>query len=144
MTAAAAYAEDCVFCAIRAGRGPATVVLDAPEALVVMDVAPSAPGQLVLVPDGGEQGVAEAARLLPRCVRALEAAGFAERAVHAVVRWDLEHPDHPHPVITVVPGPHGLRPNPLGGYVTRARLEEDARLIVRAFGADGGPVSPPG
>ncbi|MFD0568124.1 HIT family protein [Kitasatospora gansuensis] len=131
-------ADSCVFCAIRRDPSSATVVWSAPEAVVVMDVAPSAPGQLVVIPGPSPDSLAEATRLLPRCVAAL-AAAFAREAVHAVTRWDLAEPDHPHPVLTVIPGPHGPRHNPLGAFVTRAQLEADARLIVAAFAAAAGP-----
>lgn len=132
---------NCVFCAMWRGEVTLSLVHRQPEALVVMDIAPSRPGQLVIVPpeaDGARdeqartEPVARAMSLIPRCASALRGSGFTERQVHVVTVWNAAA-DHVHPVLTVIPGDVGLERNPLGLLVSRAQLAEDAALIAASF-----------
>jgi histidine triad (HIT) family protein len=42
--------DDCIFCAIVAGRAPASVVYDDTDLLAFMDIRPVTPGHLLIIP----------------------------------------------------------------------------------------------
>jgi histidine triad (HIT) family protein len=54
--------SDCPFCAIVAGRAPATVVADAERVLAFTDIAPQAPTHVLVVSRAHHPTVAELAR----------------------------------------------------------------------------------
>lgn len=102
--------QGCVFCSIRDGHAPATVVSDSERVLAFMDIRPIRPGQLVVIPkqhvdEFGDLDDALAAEVfleaqwLSRGLRSLLSPkrvgcvihGFGVRHAHIVV-IPLEHP----------------------------------------------------
>jgi len=51
--------SNCIFCAIVAGRAPASVVLDEPDVIAFMDIRPFTPGHLLVIPKRHASGLAE-------------------------------------------------------------------------------------
>jgi diadenosine tetraphosphate (Ap4A) HIT family hydrolase len=144
---------DCIFCAIVAGRAPASVVHDDDATLAFLDLHPVTPGHLLVIPKGHAAGLAEldpaaGARLFvvgQRLAAALRASGLRCAGVnlfladgaaagqevfhvhlHVFPRFagDAFGPGRPFRV-----GPAALR---VGGDPSRADLDAVAAQIRRA------------
>lgn len=98
--------SSCAFCALWVRPASHTEIWRDENVAVVLDVAPRAEGQLVVVPvRHGAAGIETAAAGLAAVFELLRRAGHGDGQATAVLRWD----DEPgtHAVFVIVPGAEG-------------------------------------
>jgi histidine triad (HIT) family protein len=128
--------DDCLFCAIVAGRTPAEIVLDEPDVVAFLDHRPVFKGHTLVVP---REHIVTLPELPTRLV--VPVIGAAQRVARAVVEafdaegsWVSENnivsQAVPHLHIHVVPRRRkdGLR----GFYWPRTKYESDAEMAATA------------
>lgn len=130
MTPAAAAARGCTFCAIVAGREPATVVLDDDVAVAFLDVHPVFKGHTLVVPRAHHETLPDlpVALVGPLFERARRVAAAAEQGLGAAGTFvavnNRVSQSVPHLHVHVVPRrfKDGLR----GFFWPRTRYDDDA------------------
>jgi len=157
--------DRCVFCAIAAGKAPASRIWEDDELIAFMDIHPWRPGHLLVIPRRHAQFVAElgdvaAGRLFAAGVRiaaAVRASGLPCDDVHFLVNdGPAANQTVPHLHLHVLPRRRGdlvrlavsLLERPLAGLLPaapRARLDDQAARIRAALTtACCGEAPPPG
>jgi diadenosine tetraphosphate (Ap4A) HIT family hydrolase len=138
--------EDCIFCAIAAGRSPASVVGDDGTVLAFLDISPMTPGHTLVVPRAHAPSLAlldpaVGAHLFTTAMRvaaALRASGLRADGVNVLLAdgeaagQDVFHV-HLH-VVPRFPG-DGLEIRPRHGSPTRAELDATAAVLAAALPA---------
>jgi len=137
---------ECIFCAIVAGRAPASIVFEDDTTLAFMDITPATPGHLLVIPKAHYRNLFDAppavaaqvmqtgARLAPALRAASGCAGMnfyvANEALAGQEVWHL----HLH-LLPRYPGDgFGLRfPPGYGRRPPRAELEEWATRIKQSI-----------
>ncbi|AEF41742.1 HIT family protein [Hoyosella subflava] len=141
--------QECIFCSIVAGSGPAHVVYEDENVVAFLDIRPIKRGHTLVIPRTHAQDLSElpqqlgaqvfsAAQIIARAVRD-ERIG-AEGANIVINDGEAAFQTVPHTHIHVIPRRHGDKMRLAGGLLTRraSALPETAALLRAAINEAAG------